>query len=247
MTVCQPFFGILAGMNVQDEPKPLTEVQREQTRLTAAYINRLAVLLAGIAVVVLTFPAAGRSDARVTSGVAEERVEICHGYGCTFRSKLSFSASDERRFTDIMMSGKKSPAAERAAISRAVRYFETRTRQATGFPDQPKSGPGAASGRGQMDCIDELTNTRTLLKYLEKRRLLKHHSVARNASRGFFLDGRYPHSTAVVRDYSGTKWAVDSWYAPMGGAPDILPLRDWLPRGFLASGELTRAERRSGL
>jgi hypothetical protein len=33
----------------------------------------------------------------------------------------------------------------------------------------------------------------------------------------------------------------------MGGAPDILPLSEWLPRGFLASGELTEAERRSGL
>ena len=89
-----------------------------------------------------------------------------------------------------------------------------------------------------MDCIDESTNTRTLLVYLADRKLLRHHTVGMNASRGFLVDGRYPHSTAVIRDASGVRWAVDSWYAPMGGSPDILPLGQWMPRGFLASGAL---------
>jgi len=191
--------------------------------------------------------AACRIDVHTASSAAVQQLEICHGYSCTYRSKLTLTASDERRFAAVMTAGRKSPSAERAAISNAVRYFENRTRQATGFVDQPKSEFGAAHVRGQMDCIDESTNTRTLLKHLEKRGLLKHHSVAMNASRGFLVDGRYPHSTAVIRDASGTKWAVDSWYAPMGGAPDILPLRDWLPRGFLTSGEITEAERRAGL
>jgi hypothetical protein len=176
-----------------------------------------------------------------------EHVEICHGYGCKFRSKLMLTASDEKEFAAIMASGAKSPAAERQAIARSVAYFENRTRQVTGVTDQRKSELGAAGIRGQMDCIDESTNTRTLLKYLERHGLLRHHDVAMNASRGFLIDGRYPHNTAVIRDASGKKWAVDSWYAPMGGAPDILPLSEWLPRGFLASGELTEAERRSGL
>ena len=89
-----------------------------------------------------------------------------------------------------------------------------------------------------MDCIDESTNTRALLLYLENRKLLQHHTVARNASRGLLVDGRYFHNTAVIRDAGGVKWAVDSWYAPMGGAPDVLPLSDWMPRGFLGSGAL---------
>ncbi len=146
-----------------------------------------------------------------------------------------------------MASGAESPAAERQAIGRSVSYFENRTRQVTGVTDQRKSKLGAAHVKGQMDCIDKSTNTRTLLKYLESHGLLRYHDVMMNASRGFFVDGRYPHSTAVIRDASGTKWVVDSWYAPMGGAPDILPLSDWLPRGFLESGELTEAERQSGL
>jgi hypothetical protein len=195
---------------------------------------------------VLGLLAACRSDGHPTSTAGTERLDICHGYGCTFRSKLELTASDDGRFASIMAAGRTSPSAERAAISSAVRYFENRARQTTGVVDQRKSEFGAARVRGQMDCIDESTNTRTLLKHLEKRGLLKHHDVAMNASRGFLVDGRYPHSTAVIRDASGVKWAVDSWYAPMGGAPDILPLGDWLPRGFLASGELTAAERQSG-
>jgi hypothetical protein len=177
----------------------------------------------------------------------EEPLDVCHGYGCAFRSKLRLTEADETRFDAVMAAARKSPSAERAAMSEAVRYFENRTRQVTGVVDQPKSKLGASGVRGQMDCIDESTNTRTLLKHLEKRGLLKHHSVAMIASRGFLVDGRYPHSTAVIRDASGVKWAVDSWYAPMGAAPDILRLSDWLPRGFMASGELTAAERRSGL
>jgi hypothetical protein len=31
---------------------------------------------------------------------------------------------------------------------------------------------------------------------------------------------------------------VDSWYAPMGGAPDIFPLSQWKKRGVLESGAL---------
>jgi hypothetical protein len=78
-----------------------------------------------------------------------------------------------------------------------------------------------------MDCIDESTNTRSLLRYLEQQKLLTHHTVASNASRGVLIDGRYFHSTAVLRDSAGVKWAVDSWPAPMGGAPDVLPLDVW--------------------
>ena len=60
-----------------------------------------------------------------------------------------------------------------------------------------------------MDCVDEATNTHALLVYLAKRGMLKHHKVERNASRGHFIDGRYPHWTAVISDPKGVTWAVD--------------------------------------
>lgn len=169
---------------------------------------------------------------------ASGRIDICHGYGCAFRSRLDLGPGDAGRLASIMAAGKASPKAERAAIARAVSYFEKRAQQVTGVRDQPRSEFGASKVRGQMDCVDESTNTDALLRYLQARGLLKHHKVDRRTSRGFLLDGRYPHWTAVVRAPDGTRWVVDSWYAPMGGAPDIFPLGEWKKRGVLESGAL---------
>jgi hypothetical protein len=171
-------------------------------------------------------------------GDGQARIDVCHGYSCKFRSKLILGNADARRLGSILASGRGSAKAERKAISRAVRYFEDRAYSVIGIRDEPRSKFGASGIRGQMDCIDESTNTRALLLYLADRKLLAHHSVGRNSSRGLLIDGRYFHSTAVIRDRAGVKWAVDSWYAPMGGAPDILPLSEWEPRGFLSSGAL---------
>jgi hypothetical protein len=179
----------------------------------------------------------GSATKKGSEQAAATQIDVCHGYSCKYRSKLVLGASDARRFTSILATGHKSAEAERTAIAEAVSYFERRTFDATKIRDEPRSKLGAAV-RGQMDCIDESTNTHTLLLYLADHNLLRHHTVGMNASRGFLVDGRYPHSTAVIRDPQGVKWAVDSWYAPMGAAPDILLLSEWKPRGFLSSGAL---------
>lgn len=161
------------------------------------------------------------------------RLVVCHGFDCRRQTKLDLTSADARRFAALMGKGARSAEAERAAVSEAVRHFENRAGQVIGVRDGPKSTIAQSGRIGQMDCIDESTNTRTLLLYLQGRGLLKHHSVEGNVSRGFFADGRYPHSTAVLRDKGGTKWAIDSWYEPMGGPPDIRLLAEWLQRGVL--------------
>ena len=166
-----------------------------------------------------------------------KRVDICHGYSCTYRAKLDLGPKDGQKFKTILSQGAASPAAERAAIKKAVSYYEERSYQVTGVRDLPGAAVGGQQ-KGQMDCIDESSNTDTLLRYLAERGLLKYHKVERKTSRGFFVDGRYPHWTAVISDPQGVKWAVDSWYAPMGGAPDVIPMSEWTPRGFLSSGAL---------
>jgi hypothetical protein len=133
------------------------------------------------------------------------------------------------------VSGRASPRAERAAVSRAVQYYEGRAARAVGVRDQAKSNAKQWGKRGQMDCVDESTNTRIFLLYLERRGLLKHHTVDRNVTRGFLIDGRYPHSTAVLREISGEKWTIDSWYEPTGGPPDIMLLSQWLSRGVMGA------------
>lgn len=169
----------------------------------------------------------------VTKQTNAARLIVCHGFDCRRQTPLHLSSADSGRFSAIMAGGAASAKAERAAISSAVRYFEERAGQTIGVRDEPKSTIAQSGRIGQMDCIDESTNTRTLLLYLESRGLLKHHRVQRNVTRGFFADGRYPHSTAVIREASGAKWAVDSWYEPMGGPPDIMLLSEWQARGVM--------------
>jgi hypothetical protein len=57
---------------------------------------------------------------------------------------------------------------------------------------------------------------------------LKHHEVLEPTARGFFLDGRYPHATAVLREnISGEKWAIDSWPRANAEPPVIQLLSVW--------------------
>lgn len=180
----------------------------------------------------------GSATAGELAATASKRIPICHGYSCNYRTMLALGPGDGARFRSILGAGAGSPQAERSAISKAVRYFELRIFRATGIRDLPQSEFGASRIRGQMDCVDESTNTHALLVYLAERKLLRFHKVENKASRGLFVDGRYPHWTAVISDRRGTKWVVDSWYAPMGGAPDIFPLSQWKKRGVLESGAL---------
>ncbi len=104
--------------------------------------------------------------------VRTERIYVCSGFNCHFKTRLDLGATDAGRFAQIMAAGVASAQAERAAIANSVKYYEKRAGQAIGVIDDGKSVFGASGELGQMDCIDESTNTRSLLLYLERRGLL---------------------------------------------------------------------------
>lgn len=162
----------------------------------------------------------------------QDRIRVCHGFDCYFQNTVTVSPADRARFASIMAAGAGSPEAERDAISRAIMLFEDMATATIGIADGARSSFRQSGRKGQMDCIDESTNSRSLLLFLNANGWLQHHEVLRNVSRGAFIDARYPHSTAVVREKaSGRKWAVDSWYEAAGDAPDIVPLEKWRQRG----------------
>ncbi len=172
-------------------------------------------------------------DNQGAAAVVPLKFVACYGYGCRKRVTYRISQEMSDRFASIMSEGSSSAEAERSAIKKAVGYYEDLSANHIGVRDDPKS-PIAASGKlGQMDCIDESTNTDHLLHYLQARGMLAYHKVEPKTSRGMFIDGRYPHWTAVIKDTSGKKWAVDSWYEPAGGHPDIMPLDHWRTRGVM--------------
>lgn len=160
------------------------------------------------------------------------RMYVCHGFDCYYKTRYDVTSEDWHGYAGIMAAGAESPAAEREAIAKATMLYEDRAASAIGVRDKAKSSFGKSGQKGQMDCIDESTNTRSLLRFLAENGWLKHHDVLMNVSRGAFIDGRYPHSTAVLRERAtGEKWAVDSWYEDAGGPPDIMLLSKWRTRG----------------
>ncbi len=158
----------------------------------------------------------------------QDQIFVCHGYTCRIVTPVRFSAAEIAKIAGSLANGASDGATERGAISKAVQVFETivGARIGTGH-----DLPGMQFGQGtddQMDCIDEATNTTGLLLLLEAHGYLKHHSVEAPAARGFFIDLRYPHATAVVTDKdSGERWAIDSWPRANALPPVIMPLSDW--------------------
>lgn len=157
-----------------------------------------------------------------------DQIFVCHGYTCRIVTPVRFRSQEIARIAGSLASGAGDGAAERDAISLAVQAFEKIVGARIGTEGDL---PGMQFGRGadgQMDCIDEATNTTSLLLFLAKHGYLTHHSVEAPSARGFFIDGRYPHATAVLTDTSsGEKWAIDSWPRANALPPVIKPLKEW--------------------
>ena len=160
-------------------------------------------------------------------------IRYCHGYGCKMRSPVTFSRADLANLKRILDSGKASPAAERAAISRADQWYERKAGAATGTSnDGAKDTYELFTPLSEIDCVDETVNTTTLLELVDSRGWLRHHKAGRPANRGFLIDGRYPHNTAtIVEKASGKRWVVDSWVRANAEPPDIKPLDVWKREG----------------
>ena len=171
----------------------------------------------------------GWYSARGGVAPAGTRIYVCHAFGCARKTPFDFSPAHMRRLKAILAKGRKSPAAERAAIAQAIAWSEKTMGPVVGSDKDVGGYDLHNSGvPGQMDCIDEATNTTSVLSVAARAGYLAHHQVASPVARGFFLDGRYPHATAVVRETgSGAAFAVDSWPEANGVPPVIMPLDAW--------------------
>lgn len=155
------------------------------------------------------------------------RYSVCFDHSCASVVTDSLSDSEWRQVTAPLRKPASSAAQERAAIARSMALFETIVGRHTGTSqDKGRNIPGF--GRpGQLDCIDESTNTTTYLRLLEQDALLRFHRVAERATRfGLFVG--MPHSTAVIEELdSGGRYVVDSWFHDNGRPPHIVRLEDW--------------------
>jgi hypothetical protein len=157
-------------------------------------------------------------------------IVVCHDFGCAQRTPIGLSSGDLATLASLLAPGRASAEAERRAVAAAGAWFDRRIGPASGTTHRVAraTGLGGQDTRGQMDCIDTSRNSTSLLLILEQLHLLRHHKVEGPEARGFLLDGRGPHATAILTDiHTGKQWAVDSWTHKYGEQPDIMPLDVW--------------------
>jgi len=189
-------------------------------------LGALCASLSGASALTLDEAYASVSLARPTTRM----VIVCHDFGCAQRTPVGLSAGDLGTLSSLLAPGRASAEAERRAVAAAGAWFDRRIGPAAGTTRRVARANrlGSANTIGQMDCIDTSRNSTSLLLILEQLHLLHHHKVEGPEARGFLLDGRGPHATAVLTDiHTGKQWAVDSWTHKYGEKPDVIPLDVW--------------------
>ena len=161
-----------------------------------------------------------------------DRPAYCHGFGCEFKTTIPLDGADKALLAAIFAAHAGSAAEEREAVNLADQWWEKKADAVIGAPpDKRGSELGDAHVPGQTDCIDEATNTTSLLLWLEQNGLLRHHHVQRPESRGAFL---YAHATAVMTDReTGVDWIADSWMRDSGDPIDVMTLEKWFSLAYV--------------
>ncbi len=156
-------------------------------------------------------------------------VTVCHGFGCKFHSEVSLSGHDRAVLAQLLAAGRGSAASERRAVGTAGAWFDRRIGSVAGTKGHvARANRSYMFDKRQLDCVDSSRNTTSLLLVLAELNLLRYHDVVEPVARGYLIDGRPPHVTAVLRERSnGTEWSVDSWTRAYGQAPEIMPLSRW--------------------
>ncbi|MBI3570493.1 MAG: hypothetical protein HY082_05255 [Gammaproteobacteria bacterium] len=179
-------------------------------------------------VAILLHGCAGAPIQAVTEPVpTPQHIPVCSGYGCRIIDIVSLSDVEWRAVRALFNPRAPSAADERQKIARAIALIERFVGPKTDTAhDKGGTFPGLFED-GQMDCIDESTNTTFYLRLLVADGLIRWHNVGPDATRGYFLFG-WPHTTATVREKSsGDEYVVDSWFFDNGAEPVIIPLKQW--------------------
>ena len=155
---------------------------------------------------------------------------VCYGFVCRRRQILDFTAADRSALTRIIAAGRGSAAAERAAVQKAVIWFDRRIGPVIGTDKRVANADvRALDDKHNFDCWDTTRNVTSLLLVMQDWGLFKYHSVGDPHYRGNPLVLQLPHNTAVLVDRATkTEWVVDMWTRGYGEAPDVKPLAEWV-------------------
>lgn len=119
-------------------------------------------------------PFTGEMEVRNVKLPTKTKIDLCSTVGCQTRTKINMHTwlRDEAEF---LMSRATDTVSERKALAKTIAYLELQTcnRNKT-CNDRPGVG---GSEPGQLDCVDEATNTTTYMLWLQHWKLLRWHKV----------------------------------------------------------------------
>jgi hypothetical protein len=155
---------------------------------------------------------------------------VCYGFVCRRREILDFTAGDRSALTQIMAAGRASAVAERAAVQKAVVWFDRRMGPILGTSKRvAKADFRYFDDKHNYDCWDTTRNTTSLLLVLQEWGLLKHHAIGDPRYRGNTLVLQTPHNTAVLVDRATkVEWVVDLWPRGYLQPPDVMTVQKWV-------------------
>jgi hypothetical protein len=155
---------------------------------------------------------------------------VCYGFVCRRREMLDFTPGDRSALTQIMATGRASAVAERAAVQKAVIWFDRRMGPVIGTNKRVANADiRAFDSAHNFDCWDTTRNTTSLLLVLQEWGLFKYHVVGDPHYRGNTLVLQLPHNTAVlVERATKVEWVVDMWPKGYAQPPDVMTLAKWV-------------------
>ena len=157
---------------------------RSRTLWFCGFAASLAILLYSLAVprpalaVELGAPIAELYSSVSIFPPTAKSMTVCDGFVCRRREILDFTPGDRNALTQIMATGRASAAAERAAVQKAVVWFDRRMGPIIGTSKRvAKADFRHRDDAHNYDCWDTTRNTTSLLLVLQQWGLIKYHDV----------------------------------------------------------------------
>src|ERR1700724_3048508 len=155
---------------------------------------------------------------------------VCYGFVCRRREMLDFTPADRNALSKILAAGRAPRAGGRAAVQKAVIWFDRRMGPLIGTDKRvAKADFRYFDDKHNYDCWDTTRNTTSLLLVLQEWGLLKYHVVGDPHYRGNALVLQTPHNTAGRVDRAtNVEWVVDLWPRGYLQPPDVMTVEKWV-------------------
>jgi len=152
---------------------------------------------------------------------------VCYNYNCNRTAQVRPAADEWQRLINLFQPAAHSAAGERDMIRQAIALLENVAGSQTPTYLDRGRNPVVDDWPGQMDCIDESTNTKRYLELLQAHGLLRWHRVVERAYRAPYVFDQH-WAGQIIELETLDSYVVDSWHLDNGSPPYIQALNDWV-------------------